>query len=326
MASRKKLQYFSPHDLGPEAWIERNTSLWIIFLTALLLGSFHDSALSQGSDSSSHLESSSLIAPWGVVQTHMKEKGIIFRTINTLDVFRNTTGGLQKKTAVAGDLDLLLTVDGQRLLKMNNATFFFYGLGVYGKDPSNNVGDAQAVSSIAAVNGWKLFEAWYQQNFWEDRISLLAGLYDVTSEFDVIRSSSELFLNSSFGTGPEFSTSGKRGLSTFPTTSLAIRGQAILSDTLVIRASIADAVPGNPSNPNATEVILKREDGLFIGAELAFYDLKEKKKNTQQGLTQKRPFRLLFQRVGRAAPLGYQGKYAIGVWGHTTDLNDQSQN
>lgn len=58
---------------------------------------------------------------------------------------------------------------------------------------------------------------------------------------------------------------------------------------------------------------------------MAFYDLKEKKKNTQQGLTRKRPFRLLFQRVGRAAPLGCQGKYAIGVWGHTTDLNDQSQ-
>lgn len=34
---------------------------------------------------------------------------------------------------------------------------------------------------------------------------------------------------------------------------------------------------------------------------------------------------MVFQRVGRAAPVEYAGKYAIGVWGYTTDLNDLSE-
>ena len=221
-------------------------------------------------------------------------------------------------------MDLLLTLNGERLVGWNDATFFLYGLGVYGDDPSRNIGDAQTVSNIAASNDWKLFEAWYQQNFFQDRVSLLAGLYDVTSEFDVIRSSSELFLNSSFGTGPEFASSGRNGPSTFPATSLAFRAQAIISDKLAFRAVIADGVPGDPNAPGGTQVILDKADGVLFATELAFYDLREKKKHDPQVILKQRPFRLAFQRVGRAAPMVYQGKYALGIWGYSTDLNDLS--
>ena len=254
----------------------------------------------------------------------MNEHGVIFQAINTLDILRNVSGGLRQKTAATGDLDLVLTLDAERLLNWDEATFFFYGLGTYGNDPSKNVGDIQAVSSIAAPNDWKLFEAWYQQNFGQKRFSLLAGLYDVTSEFDVIRSSSELFLNASFGTGGEFAISGKNGPSTFPTTSLAIRGQVIVSDEVVIRAVIADGVPGNPNDPGGTHVILRESDGIFIGTELSLYTLMEKKMENEQEILRKGPRRLTFRRVGRAAPMTYQGKYSLGFWGYTTDFNDLS--
>jgi porin len=148
-------------------------------------------------------------------------------------------------------------------------------------------------------------------------------LYDVTSEFDVIRSSSELFVNSSFGTGAEFAASGGGGLSTFPNTSLAVRGQAILSDAVAIRAVVADGVPGDPDNPG-TAVILRQKDGVFFGTELAFYNQRERRKRDTRKVIGKRPLRLVFQRVGRAAPIEYLGKYAVGFWGSSRNQEDLS--
>lgn len=262
---------------------------------------------------------------WHLFQGQLTARGIILETVNTIDVLTPVSGGLRRKASTTGDLDLLLTIDGEKLLGWNDSTFFVYGLGLYGGNPSQHVGDAQAVSNLAAPNTWKLFEAWYQQNFFDDRMSILFGLYDVTSEFDVIRSASELFLNSSLGTGAEFAASGRNGPSTFPATSLAIRGQAILHDSIAIRAVIADGVPGDPQNPNGTQINLKSEDGIFWGTELSYYTFpKKREKGDRKELLSKRRLRLSFSRVGRAAPMEYQGKYAIGFWGYTTELNDLS--
>ena len=270
--------------------------------------------------------STSLIDHWKDFRLYMNEKGILLEAINTLDVLSNVSGGLRQKTAAAGNFDMLLTVDGEKLFDWDDSTFFLYGLGLYGDNPSVNVGDVQAVSSIAAPNNWKLFEAWYQQNFWENRLSLLAGLYDVTSEFDVIRSSSELFLNSSFGTGGEFAVSGKNGPSGFPDTALSLRGQAFASKSLAVRAVVADGIPGDPNNPNGTQIILDKNDGLFGNLEIAYYiDKETMSEENRDEVIEARPLRLVFQRVGRAAPVIYDGKYAVGFWGYTTDLDDLNE-
>jgi len=256
---------------------------------------------------------------WKAFQASMDDHGILLETTNTVDVLSNISGGIERKTAAVGDLDLLLTVDMKKLVPaLRGGTLFVYGLGTYGDDPSKHVGDIQAVSNIAAPNTWKLFEAWYQQNLFE-RFSLLAGLYDVTSEFDVMVSSSELFVNSSFGTGAEFAASGQNGPSTFPATSLGIRGQAIMTDRLMVRAVVADGVPGNPNDFHGTHIHLSEDDGLFGTMELAYYKFRE-----GDVLTGK-PRRLTFRRIGRSAPLEYEAKAAIGFWGYTTTLDHLSK-
>lgn len=255
---------------------------------------------------------------WKTVQSTMHDHGILLETINTVDVLSNVSGGIHRKAAAAGDLDLLLTIDTKKLVSDWQGTLFVYGLGTYGDDPSKHVGDIQAVSGIAAPNTWKLFEAWYQQNLFE-RFSLLAGLYDVTSEFDVMVSSSELFVNSSFGTGAEFATSGKIGPPTFPATSLGIRGQAIVNDNLMVRAVLADGVPGNPNDAHGTHIQLSEDDGLFGTMELAYY--KFRKGDILAGKSR----RLTFRRVGRSAPLEYEAKVALGFWGYTTSLDHLSK-
>ena len=147
---------------------------------------------------------------------------------------------------------------------------FLYGLGLYGGNIAEGR-DAQGVSNISSKNIWKLFEAWYQQNMFQERLSILAGLYDVTSEFDVISSASELFVNSSFGTNPTLALSGKNGPSTFPNAALGVRVQAKLTENVTLRAVVADGVPGNPPDaPDTMRLTLRHEDGILFTTEAAY--------------------------------------------------------
>jgi porin len=93
------------------------------------------------------------------------------------------SGGLRRGATYLGILNLHLTVDAQRLVGWPGATVFLYGLGIHGGHPSTFVGDAQGVSNIEAPAGWRLEEAWVQQNLFGHRFSVLFGQYDLNSEF-----------------------------------------------------------------------------------------------------------------------------------------------
>src|SRR5258706_5951936 len=95
-------------------------------------------------------------------------------------------------------------------------------MGLHGGQPDDFVGGAQGVSSITGPRSARLDEAWLQHNFLGNRLSLLGGRYDLNGEFYRLHSAA-LFLNSSFGMGPEFSQSGAAGPSGFPSTALAAR-------------------------------------------------------------------------------------------------------
>lgn len=76
--------------------------------------------------------------------------------------------------------------------------------------------------SIDADNTWKIYEAWFQQKLFGDNLSILTGLFDLNSEFDLIETAG-LFLNSSQGIGSNFSQTGLNCPSIFPNTSLWLR-------------------------------------------------------------------------------------------------------
>ncbi len=260
----------------------------------------------------------------GKIQSGFKNHGITLETVNTTDIGSalNRKGG--PKVLVIGDIDLLLTLDTEKFVKWKGGTLFLYGLGLYGGNIAEGR-EAQGVSNISANNTWKLFEGWYQQNLFQERFSFLAGLYDVTSEFDVLRSASELFIHSSFGTNPTFALSGMNGPSTFPTTSLGVRAQFKLTEALTFRTAVVDGVPGDPNNPGGTKIILRSEDGILVTSEAAYYLGKphlEKKRRAGSIVDVSR--RLVFRRIGRAAELDYSGKFAVGGWFYTTELEDLS--
>src|SRR5262249_52916013 len=134
----------------------------------------------------------------------------------------NATGGVRAGSAYVGNLHLQLAIDAGRLLGWGGASVFFSGLWTHGGQPSEPVGDIQGGSTLEAPGGGQLYEAWIQQNLSGNTISILVGRYDLGMEFYRLQSAT-LFVNSSFGVGPEFSQSGQGGPSIFPNTSLGAR-------------------------------------------------------------------------------------------------------
>jgi porin len=207
-------------------------------------------------------------------------------------------------------LNLQLTVDGESLLGWKDTLLYFDGLWIHGGQPSNFIGDAQGVSNISAPSAVKLYEAWVQKNLLDNQFSVLAGLYDLNSEFYRLQSAS-LFLNSSFGIGPELSQSGLEGPSIFPSTSVAARFAYKPARGIVLRTAILDGVPVD--RPNGSRAIFKRGDGILIVSEADFLD---------RPPPSDRPLSGRF-RIGRQAMLPpYDEKLAIGGWYYSAAFDD----
>jgi porin len=173
------------------------------------------------------------------------------------------------------------------------------------------------VNNIEAPSTSKLYEAWIEQDLWDARAAVLVGLYDMNSEFDVTPAAS-LFLHSSHGVGGELGNSGRNGPSIFPTTSLATRFQLRPSESIYVRAMVADGVPGDLRDPSGTQVVLDEVDGLLLAAEAGFWN---------------RPAQTVHGRAHRqgdalspVAPReGFTGKYALGVWKYSGEFEDFSR-
>jgi porin len=193
---------------------------------------------------------------------------------------------------VLGNLDLRASLDFGKLAGTRGLTAFVYWLADHGGDPSAHVGDLQVSSNIETpVNTSRLYEAWVQQLGFDGRVSLLAGLHDLNSEFYVTESSG-LFLNSSFGVGKELAQTGVNGPSIFPITAPALRLRVEASPEFYLMTAVFNARAGDPDNPYGTHPRLSAADGrLWI---------------TEAGWS-----------PGGFDPGERIGKYAIGAWTYT---------
>ncbi|MDX2142838.1 MAG: carbohydrate porin [Rhodospirillaceae bacterium] len=186
----------------------------------------------------------------------------------TGDIWANTTGGLKTGEKYLDNLDLTAAIDAEQAFNIPGGTFFFYGLYNNNTTLSDTlVGDAQTVSNIDTTTAFRLYEAWYEQQFGDGLGSLKMGLFDLNSEFDAIDTAG-LFLSSSHGIGPDFSQTGQNGPSIFPVTSLAARLQFQVTDSVLVRAAVLDGVPGSLVHPRRTAIKLGNGDSALLVGEI----------------------------------------------------------
>jgi len=137
----------------------------------------------------------------------------------------------------------------------------------------------------------------------------LIGRYDLNSEFYRLQLAS-LFLNSSFGIGPEFSQSGLEGPSIFPNTSVGARFAIKPIEEIVLRTAALDGVPVDRSN--GTRALFAQGDGVLAVTEAAYL---------YRPVGSKRPRTCKFC-IGRNCCGTYMGKLALGAWYYSATSDD----
>lgn len=283
------------HQSGPsngvigEVW----TKLLIIFWMAMI---FSPSVFAQNEDKPSWWSQETVTGDWGGLRSRLSDKGVDFEFVYTGDVMSNISGGIQRQTDYLDAIDLVLSIDAEKLLNWKGASFNFYGAGFQGGSPSANSGDAQGPSNIEADDAWKLLEAWYQQKLFNEKFSILLGLYDVNSEFDGMETAS-LFLNSSQGMGVDFSQSGLNGPSAWPNTALAVRARLELQKWFYLQVAVVDGVAGDPAHPHSTRIRWDSSEGFLITSEIGFLP-------------------------GEMKDDAPYGKFALGSWIYTSEFDD----
>jgi porin len=192
-------------------------------------------------------------------------RGIELEAVVTSDFLFNAHGGLERDGSILGNFDLTLALDTQRAGGWRGGTFFVYALGNWnsGELISDLVGDLQVTSNIQASAAVRLYEAWYEHRFADDRLSLLVGLHDFNSEFDAVEYGA-MFINSSFGISADIAQTAP---SIFPTTALAVRVRAEPGEDSYLLAAVYDGKPGDPYDSSRTTVKLTKSDGVFAALE-----------------------------------------------------------
>ncbi|MDX1628097.1 MAG: carbohydrate porin [Fulvivirga sp.] len=217
--------------------------------------------------SPAHAQRDYLSGNWGGFRDTLTKRGLTPGFVYSAMPVVNLNGGIKTGIRYIDNVDITFNANFEQLIGWRGSTAFLYILGNNGDFATELTGDVQTISNIEAYPTWKVYEAWIQQNFLNNSISILAGLYDVNSEFDVVKPGL-LFLHSSYGLGAELAQSGRNGPSVFPVTSLALRLAFNIKKRVRLMAAVLDGVPGNPADPKGTHIKLSEEEGALIMAQL----------------------------------------------------------
>lgn len=165
------------------------------------------------------------------------------------------------------------------------------------KPNASNIGSLQGIDNIeAATHAFKLYEAWDEQAFLDNKLAILLGLHDLNTEFSVTDMTAN-FIKPVMQVGQSLAQSGNNGPSIFPNTSLAARLKYMPTETTYASIAAFDGVPGDPNRPHGTHIDPRRRDGLLIIAEA--------------GCTPK------IDGEDRAL-----NKFAVGAWTYTKKVDD----
>lgn len=236
-------------------------------------------------------------------QTPAVDNGIGFGFLYRADIFSNLSGGLEQGTTALGNLDVEFDFNLATLIGWEGVTAGVHGIASHGGKPNANlVGSSQGVDNIEVdTNTAKLFQAWIQKQFLNEKLSALVGLYDLNSEFYVSKSTG-IFLHPAPGIGSELAQTGLNGPSVFPTSSVGVRVGYLPTPETYVQAVVLDGVPGDPDNPRGTHIQCNDGDGTLRVVEAGYMP------GNAQG--------------GESASSARADKYAVGAWSYTSRFAD----
>jgi len=251
-------------------------------------------------------EQEMLTGDWGGARTALKEKSGIDVTLNYIgETFSVLSGGLNRLTTYEGRLEFSIDTDLAKLVGWNGASTHItvYQIHNGGRDALDNVGNIADPSNINALPTTRLFTAWYQQTFYDDRVSLRLGQLAGDDEFIVSPTAAGL-INGTFGWAALFAADMLSGGPAYPVATPGARLAVKATDELTMLAAVFNGNPagagcnGNPQACNRYGLNFNMTGGALGMSELQYAVNQDKK------------------------AAGLPGVYKLGAWYANTDFPD----
>jgi len=251
-----------------------------------------------------------LSGDWGGLRRAMFEQGLALDLLYKNDLLHNMSGGLARGGRPMTHLDIRLKADFEKLINWSGGSGYINLIDNRGdRFNTHQVGSLTGVSNIEVpVSTHRLLHAWLQQEFADARGSVLAGLYPIDSEFQVLDSAG-VFLQPPYGASADIALT--RAPSIFNNSSFAIRGRWLSADRAAyVQGAVLDGVPGDPEHPQGTHIRFAKGDGVMSIVEIGL-----KPGAAGEGAAADK---------AAAADAGERiEKYAAGYWRYSTPAADQ---
>lgn len=189
----------------------------------------------------------------------LANKGLNFGATYIADNIANVSGGVKRGAIHFGRLDLSVDADLDKLVGWTGGRFYANAFVIYGQGLSRNyVQNLATISEIEALPDQRLYNAYFEQSFFDGRLSIRAGQQAADVEF-FDSETDDLFINGTFGWPAIKASNLPAGGPAPPIAVPGIRVKAALSDQVTLFGAVFN---GDPSGPGDQDPQLRDHHGL----------------------------------------------------------------
>lgn len=189
----------------------------------------------------------------------LANKGLNFGAAYIADNIANVSGGVKRGAIHFGRLDLSVDADLDKLVGWTGGRFYANAFVIYGQGLSRNyVMNLATISEIEALPDQRLYNAYFEQSFFGDRLNIRAGQQAADVEF-FDSQTDDLFINGTFGWPAIKASNLPAGGPAPPIAVPGIRIKAALTENITVFGAVFN---GDPSGPGEADPQLRDHHGL----------------------------------------------------------------
>lgn len=189
----------------------------------------------------------------------LANKGLNFGATYIADNIANVSGGVKRGAIHFGRLDLSVDADLDKLVGWAGGRFYANAFVIYGQGLSRNyVMNLATISEIEALPDQRLYNAYFEQSFFGDRLNIRAGQQAADVEF-FDSQTDDLFINGTFGWPAIKASNLPAGGPAPPIAVPGIRIKAALTENITAFGAVFN---GDPSGPGEADPQLRDHHGL----------------------------------------------------------------
>jgi porin len=211
----------------------------------------------------------------GLLPNPYERLGIKFAATYISEVLGNPTGGFEQGATFEGRLNLAVDLDFNKLAGWKGLTAHANIFVIHGDGLSrSNLQNFLVVSGIEALPTVRLYEAYLEQKFFNDKWSIRAGQLAADSEF-IASKYTDVFTNASLGWPAITSINLPAGGPSPPLAAVGARLSAKLNDNFTLLGAIFDGDsagpgPGDPQQRNRYGLNFRVNDPPLLLGEMQF--------------------------------------------------------